>query len=123
VVLGKGTSAICWRITPPTTTGCARTLRSTRIPLSIDLRRPSGVSHQSLGWAVSIATTSDGIIGRHSTREIRPALAPRLSIVVLPFANLSNDPEQQYFADGARRARVIVPEYSSPPEPVPPFRV
>jgi adenylate cyclase len=26
-------------------------------------------------------------------------LAPRLSIVVLPFANLSADPEQQYFAD------------------------
>src|SRR5712671_2360692 len=30
----------------------------------------------------------------------QPAAAPRLSIVVLPFANLSNDPEQQYFADG-----------------------
>src|SRR4029077_12584052 len=29
-----------------------------------------------------------------------PATVPRLSIVVLPFANLSNDPEQQYFADG-----------------------
>jgi adenylate cyclase len=28
------------------------------------------------------------------------AVAPRLSIVVLPFGNLSNDPEQQYFADG-----------------------
>jgi TolB-like protein/class 3 adenylate cyclase len=27
-------------------------------------------------------------------------VAPRLSIVVLPFTNLSNDPEQQYFADG-----------------------
>jgi adenylate cyclase len=26
--------------------------------------------------------------------------APRLSLVVLPFANLGNDPEQQYFADG-----------------------
>jgi TolB-like protein len=25
---------------------------------------------------------------------------PRLSIVVLPFANLSSDPDQQYFADG-----------------------
>ena len=32
------------------------------------------------------------------TSEVKPA--PRLSIVVLPFANLSNDPEQQYFADG-----------------------
>ncbi len=27
-------------------------------------------------------------------------VAPRLSIVVLPFTNLSNDPDQQYFADG-----------------------
>jgi TolB-like protein/class 3 adenylate cyclase/Flp pilus assembly protein TadD len=30
----------------------------------------------------------------------QPPVAPRLSIVVLPFANLGNDPEQQYFADG-----------------------
>jgi TolB-like protein/class 3 adenylate cyclase/Tfp pilus assembly protein PilF len=30
----------------------------------------------------------------------QPTVAPRLSIVVLPFANLSNDPDQQYFADG-----------------------
>ena len=28
-----------------------------------------------------------------------PTAAPRLSIVVLPFAHLSNDPEKQYFAD------------------------
>jgi TolB-like protein/Tfp pilus assembly protein PilF len=30
----------------------------------------------------------------------QPPLAPRLSIVVLPFINLSDDREQQYFADG-----------------------
>jgi len=30
----------------------------------------------------------------------QPIVAPRLSIVVLPFANLSDDREQQYFADG-----------------------
>jgi len=35
-----------------------------------------------------------------ATSISQPLVAPRLSIVVLPFANLSNDPEQQYFADG-----------------------
>jgi class 3 adenylate cyclase len=35
-----------------------------------------------------------------TTLIVQPAGAPRLSIIVLPFANLSNDPEQQYFADG-----------------------
>jgi adenylate cyclase len=29
----------------------------------------------------------------------RPDIAPRFSLVVLPFANLDNDPEQDYFAD------------------------
>ena len=29
----------------------------------------------------------------------RPDIAPRLSFAVLPFANLNNDPEQDYFAD------------------------
>ena len=35
-----------------------------------------------------------------ATSISEPLVAPRLSIVVLPFANLSNDLEQQYFADG-----------------------
>jgi TolB-like protein len=35
-----------------------------------------------------------------ATSMSQPTGAPRLSIVVLPFANLSSDPEQGYFADG-----------------------
>jgi adenylate cyclase len=35
-----------------------------------------------------------------ATSSSPPVAAPRLSIVVLPLANLSNDPEQEYFADG-----------------------
>jgi adenylate cyclase len=36
----------------------------------------------------------------HAVPISQPPAAPRLSIVVLPFANLSDDREQQYFADG-----------------------
>jgi adenylate cyclase len=33
-------------------------------------------------------------------KPVSSSTEPRLSIVVMPFANLSNDPEQEYFADG-----------------------
>ena len=46
----------------------------------------------------AVGTTSE--IAQTAPSVTEPAVAPRLSIVVLPFANLSNDPEQQYFADG-----------------------
>jgi adenylate cyclase len=36
-----------------------------------------------------------------------PSAAPRLSIIVLPFANLGGDPEQEYFVDGVTEIRAV----------------
>jgi adenylate cyclase len=47
-------------------------------------------------WLAPRTTTTSATVSAAATTPI----APRLSIVVLPFANLSNDPDQQYFADG-----------------------
>ena len=49
-------------------------------------------------WPGTKPSTSPAVAA--ATSVAPPFVAPRLSIVVLPFANLSNDPEQQYFADG-----------------------
>jgi adenylate cyclase len=46
--------------------------------------------------STTVATTATA----PSTAIVTPAEAARLSIVVLPFASLSNDPNQDYFADG-----------------------
>ncbi|SDK01466.1 TolB amino-terminal domain-containing protein [Bradyrhizobium sp. Rc2d] len=40
-------------------------------------------------------------------RKVIPEIKPRLSIVVLPFANLNNDPEQDQFADSITRELTI----------------
>ena len=46
---------------------------------------------------VAVATNEPASPGTHAGS---PAEPQRLSLVVLPFANLSNDPNQDYFADG-----------------------
>jgi adenylate cyclase len=54
-------------------------------------------------WNVGKTVRTDALQeGQRTQREAaaRPDVAPRLSLVVLPFANLNNDPEQDYFADG-----------------------
>jgi adenylate cyclase len=57
-----------------------------------------------VAWWVSSATkpatTEVATVAAATTSIAQPSTAPRLSIVVLPFANLNNDPDQQYLADG-----------------------
>src|SRR5215813_12716512 len=63
-------------------------LRNIARPVRIYAWQPEGMASLPTANASSTTSTSP------------PVTAPRLSVVVLPFANLSNDPEQQYFADG-----------------------
>lgn len=54
-------------------------------------------------WNVLGTVRTDVLQDRQKTQReaaARPDIAPRLSLVVLPFANLNNDPEQDYFSDG-----------------------
>ena len=53
-------------------------------------------------WTVWKTLRTDVFPDKQTTQReatARPDIAPRLSLVVLPFANLNNDPEQDYFAD------------------------
>jgi adenylate cyclase len=72
----------------------------------------SGASKRSLAVLAAgivalivIAASAAYFLGANRTATVvptaaSPAAPARLSIVVLPFANLSNDPNQDYFADG-----------------------
>lgn len=45
-------------------------------------------------------TVGDGATPQREAKQSNALSRPRLSIVVLPFANLSGDPDQDYFVDG-----------------------
>ena len=63
------------------------------------LREVGGGAGELLRAWRAVQPTTSGPAPQGATPATAPA-APRASIVVLPFATLSNDPDQQYFADG-----------------------
>jgi adenylate cyclase len=65
----------------------AQSVKNIARPVRVYAVDPGGIAGLSIA-RVSPATSTSPLF-----------IAPRLSIVVLPFANLSEDPQQQYFAD------------------------
>jgi TolB-like protein len=78
---GGGQVKICWRI------------------ISIGLDRPPEPSDRLLP-ITDVVLRQAAQAKPVSAREPEKSTPPRLSIVVLPFANIGGDPEQEHFVDG-----------------------
>jgi TolB-like protein/Tfp pilus assembly protein PilF len=74
-------------------------------PTGISPAGPTGQAPRWLAWPLAVLAAALMVAGiAHSVGGRRAALAPvgteRVLLAVLPFANLSGDPQQDYFSDG-----------------------
>jgi adenylate cyclase len=64
------------------------------------LRKAMGTDIEGRDWIVTVPREGYRLIGGHAASPPPPTDSVLPSLAVLPFQNLSADPEQEYFADG-----------------------
>jgi TolB-like protein/class 3 adenylate cyclase len=89
---------------PPTSTTVGAPQRPRTAPWAVVAGAATALMLAALAWWASLPTrtspTEPATVAATATSIAQPPTPPRLSIAVLPFANLSSDAEQQYLADG-----------------------
>jgi TolB-like protein/DNA-binding winged helix-turn-helix (wHTH) protein/Tfp pilus assembly protein PilF len=77
------------------------TKTSSSIPRAVTERKARALSYPAIGTAISLVVILALAILLLARRPAAKPLSPkRIMLAILPFQNLSNDPNQEYFSDG-----------------------